>query len=82
VEPSDLGPVLQYGSGPSSDFQTKILGVNTPLFLFNMPLFFSRYSLLVLNLRSGGAVFGLSAVAQLVPCSLTLQTAAVRSPVK
>jgi hypothetical protein len=34
VEPSDLGPVLHYVSVPFSDFQTKILGVNTPLYLF------------------------------------------------
>jgi hypothetical protein len=37
---SDLPPVLQYGSGPCSDFVTKVLGVDTQVFLCNTPLYF------------------------------------------
>jgi hypothetical protein len=35
ILPSDLALVLQYGSGPSSDFLAKILGVDTPLLLYS-----------------------------------------------
>jgi hypothetical protein len=42
LKPSDSAPVLQYGSGPSSDFLAKILPVDTLLFpcnsRFNFPL--------------------------------------------
>jgi hypothetical protein len=33
LKSSDSAAVLQYGSGPLSDFLAKILGVDTPLFL-------------------------------------------------
>jgi hypothetical protein len=40
--PSDSGPVLQYVSGPSSGFLAKILGVDTPPFLWKRKgLFYS-----------------------------------------
>jgi hypothetical protein len=39
--PSNSTPVLQYGSGSSSDFLAKILGVHTLLFLCNTQLCFS-----------------------------------------
>jgi hypothetical protein len=35
LKPSDSSPVLQYVSGPSSDFLAKILGVETLYFLCN-----------------------------------------------
>jgi hypothetical protein len=44
---SDLALVLQYGSGTSSDFLAKILGVDTPLFLCNTKFYFSLSSLLL-----------------------------------
>jgi hypothetical protein len=44
--PSDFTLVLQYGSGPSSDFLAKILDVNTPLFLYNAQFYLSYSSLL------------------------------------
>jgi hypothetical protein len=37
--PSDSAPVLQYGSGPSSGFLAKILGVDTPPFLWKTQRF-------------------------------------------
>jgi hypothetical protein len=43
---SDLALVLQYVSGPSSDFLAKILGVDTPLFLCNTQFCFPLSSLL------------------------------------
>jgi hypothetical protein len=43
---SDSAPVLQYGSGPSSDFLAKILGVDTALFLCNTLFYFLLSSLL------------------------------------
>jgi hypothetical protein len=45
--PSDLAPVLQYGSGPSSDFLAKILGVNTPHFFHITQFYFPLSSLLL-----------------------------------
>jgi hypothetical protein len=45
---SDLALVLQYDSGPPSDFLAKILGVDTPLFLCNTQFYFSL-SLLLLH---------------------------------
>jgi hypothetical protein len=33
LKPSESAPVLQYGSGPSSDFLAKISGIDTPLFV-------------------------------------------------
>jgi hypothetical protein len=47
LKPSNLAPVLQYGSGPSSDFLAKILGVDTPLFLCNTQFYLPLYPLLV-----------------------------------
>jgi hypothetical protein len=47
TETLDSAPVLQYGSGPSSVFLAKILGVNTALFLFNTQFYFPLSSLLV-----------------------------------
>jgi hypothetical protein len=45
--PCDSDPVLQYGSGPSSDFLAKILGVDTPLFLWKTQFYFLLSSLLL-----------------------------------
>jgi hypothetical protein len=42
--PSNLVLVLQCGSGTYSDFVAKILGVDTPLLLFNTQLYFLHYS--------------------------------------
>jgi hypothetical protein len=47
IEATDLAPVLQYGSGLSSDFLAKILRVDTPLFLWNMQFCFTVSPLLV-----------------------------------
>jgi hypothetical protein len=44
--PSDSALVLQYGSGPSSDFLAKILGVDTLWFLCNTQFYFPFSSLL------------------------------------
>jgi hypothetical protein len=40
--PSDLAPILQYGSRPPSDFLAKILGVDTSPFLWNTRFYFTR----------------------------------------
>jgi hypothetical protein len=40
--PSDLAPILQYGSRPPSDFLAKILGVDTSQFLWNTRFYFTR----------------------------------------
>jgi hypothetical protein len=40
--PSDLAPILQYGSRPPSDFLVKILGVDTSPFLWNTRFYFTR----------------------------------------
>jgi hypothetical protein len=45
--PSDSAPVLQYGSGPSSDFLAKISGVDNSLFLCNTRFYFPLPSLLL-----------------------------------
>jgi hypothetical protein len=45
--PSDSAPVLQYGSGPSSDFLAKIFGVDTPRFLCSTQFYFPLSSLLL-----------------------------------
>jgi hypothetical protein len=47
LKPSDSAPVLQYGSGPSSDFLAKILGVVNPPFLCNTQFYFPLSSLLL-----------------------------------
>jgi hypothetical protein len=39
--PSDLAPILQYGSRPPSDFIAKILGVDTSPFLWNTRFYFT-----------------------------------------
>jgi hypothetical protein len=39
-KPSDSFPILQYGSGPHSDLLTKILRVETQLFLCNTRFYF------------------------------------------
>jgi hypothetical protein len=49
LKPSDSAPVLQYCSGLSSNFLTKILDIDTPLFLFNTQFYFSL-SLLFISL--------------------------------
>jgi hypothetical protein len=46
-KPSDSALVLQDGSVPFYDFLARILGVGTPLFLFNIEFYFSLSSLLV-----------------------------------
>jgi hypothetical protein len=46
LKPSDSAPVLQYESGPSSDFLYKLLGVKTQLFLCYTQLYFPLSSLL------------------------------------
>jgi hypothetical protein len=43
--PSDSAPFLQYGSGPSSDFLAKILGVDTTPFPWNTGFYFAVSSL-------------------------------------
>jgi hypothetical protein len=43
--PSDPVLLLQCGSGPYSDFVVKMLGVDTPLFIWNTQLHFPHYSL-------------------------------------
>jgi hypothetical protein len=40
--PSDLAPILQYGSRHPSDFLAKILGVDTSPFLWNTRFYFTR----------------------------------------
>jgi hypothetical protein len=45
LKPSDTALVLQYDSGPSSDFLARMLGVDTPLFLFKMQFYFPLSSL-------------------------------------
>jgi hypothetical protein len=44
---SDTALVLQYGSGPSSDFLAKILGLDTSWFLCNIQFYFPLSTLLV-----------------------------------
>jgi hypothetical protein len=43
--PSDLALVLQYGSGPFPDILAKMLGVDTPLFLFAFIFFLPLFTL-------------------------------------
>jgi hypothetical protein len=45
--PSDSAPGLQCGSGSSSDFRAKILGADTPPFLWKTQFYFSLSSLLL-----------------------------------
>jgi hypothetical protein len=40
--PSDLAPILQYGSRPPYDSLAKILGVDTSPFLWNTRFYFAR----------------------------------------
>jgi hypothetical protein len=40
--PSDLAPILQYGSRPPSDFLAKILGVDNSPFVWNTRFYFTR----------------------------------------
>jgi hypothetical protein len=47
LKPSDSAPVFQRVSEPSSGFLTKILGVETPLFLCNTQFYFPPLSLLL-----------------------------------
>jgi hypothetical protein len=66
LSPSDSAPVLQYGSGPS-DYQAKILGVDTALFLRNMQLYFSLLHAYIVSFIKGVSS-KLSVVVQLVAC--------------
>jgi hypothetical protein len=52
--PSDSAPVLQCGSETSSDFLTKILGIDTPLFLCEAQFYCSSYLLLLRKIRKTG----------------------------
>jgi hypothetical protein len=45
--PSDSALILQCGSGPSTDFLAKILGVDSQQFLCNMQFYFPLSSLRV-----------------------------------
>jgi hypothetical protein len=47
LKTSDSAPVLQCGSGPSSDFLAKILVADTPLFLCNTQFYLPLSSLLL-----------------------------------
>jgi len=40
LKPSHLAPVLQYGSGSTSGCMAKVLGVSTPLLLYNTQFIF------------------------------------------
>jgi hypothetical protein len=64
-----FGSVLQYGSGPSSDFLSKILGVDTTTFLWKTQFYFPLSSVLLHTLIKG-SIFILSAIAQVVACLL------------
>jgi hypothetical protein len=63
--PSEIAPVLQYGSGPSSHFLAKILGVDSLLFLCNTQFYFPLSSQLLLS-PAKEAYLEFTIVAQLV----------------
>jgi hypothetical protein len=77
--PSDMAPVLQYGSRPFSDFLAKILGVNTSAFACNTQFYFTHFPLL---LRKSWLVCitSLFAVAEWLEYLLTAQMTCVRFP--
>jgi hypothetical protein len=45
--------LLQCGTGPSSDFQAKILGVDTPVFLCNTLFYFTLFQSDVVGIVKG-----------------------------
>jgi hypothetical protein len=80
LKPSDSAPVLQCGSGLSSDFLAKVLVVYTPLFLYNTQFNFP-ISLLLVRLIKVCALTLWGAV-QLVECLPTLRAAGVQFSVR
>jgi hypothetical protein len=74
-----LAPVLKYGSGPSSDFLAKMLGVDTPPFPWKTQ-FHLLLSLLLLHRLMRCCVSALPATVQLVACLLLVQPAQVLFP--
>jgi hypothetical protein len=63
----DSALVLQYGSGPSSDFLAKILDINTPLFLLNTQFHFLGFHYYFKCLIKEGTLM-LFKTAQLIAC--------------
>jgi hypothetical protein len=63
--PSDSAPILQYGSGPSSDLLAKVLGADTPPFLWKTQFYFPLYSPLLHTIIKC-RILTLPAIAQVV----------------
>jgi hypothetical protein len=79
--PSDLTPVLLYGSGSSSDFLPKILGVNTTLFLCNTQFYFTLSSVLLCKSHKT-VILKLSVTDQLVACPPMVWITQVKFPIR
>jgi hypothetical protein len=67
LKSSNSAPVLQYGSGLSSDFLAKMWSTDTPLFLCNTQFYFPLPSLKVCKSLKVGLLM-LSAIVQLAMC--------------
>jgi hypothetical protein len=78
LDPADCyPPILQYGSGASSDILVKILGADTPLFLWKTHFFFTFFTISlysrevshyhIVSDSSGGSVLTYGAAN---PCSI------------
>jgi hypothetical protein len=76
---SNSAPVLQHGSGLSSDFLAKILDVDTPPFPWKTQFYFALSSLIFYSLVKC-STFILSVIAQVVTCLLVVQPTRVPFP--